>query len=286
MPLAAITGAQVLRLAAGDVKTWNETAKAVQAAGYDEEMAYTLGLWGVHLGLFVILNLTYAALHLIPYFDRWRLPRKPAQEPSRRLLLWALTYVGFGQIVLQPLITYGLYHLTVWVSGNAPVFSSPPSWATVAWQVVACLLISDFTFYWAHRSLHESKLLYKYVHKQHHEFKGTVGIASEYAHPVELIYANIGTVMAGPVLLGLHFYPLCVYLFFRVWETIESHSGYDLPWSPWHQFSWQGGAAFHDFHHTENRGNYGGALTSLWDKAFGTDAPYQKHLLRLAKKRR
>ena len=45
-------------------------------------------------------------------------------------------------------------------------------------------LIVDFMFYWVHRSLHWSGV-YKYIHKQHHMFKQSVGIAAEYAHPVE-----------------------------------------------------------------------------------------------------
>lgn len=43
----------------------------------------------------------------------------------------------------------------------------------------------------------------------------------------------------------------------RIHETTESHSGYEFPWSPWHLFWWQGGAAFHDFHHTRNVDCYG-----------------------------
>jgi len=47
--------------------------------------------------------------------------------------------------------------------------------------------VDDFLFYWSHRILHEGpRWLYAAVHKQHHEFKQPISIATEYAHPVRL----------------------------------------------------------------------------------------------------
>ena len=43
-------------------------------------------------------------------------------------------------------------------------------------QLLVCLFLEDFLFYWIHRLLHH-RLIYKYVHKRHHEFKQNVGIA-------------------------------------------------------------------------------------------------------------
>ena len=42
---------------------------------------------------------------------------------------------------------------------------------------------------WAHRALH-LPAIYGYVHKVHHQYKTSIGIASEYAHPVEFIFSN------------------------------------------------------------------------------------------------
>ena len=94
-------------------------------------------------------------------------------------------------------------------------------------------------FYWAHRAFHHPKL-YARFHKQHHKFNSTIGIAAEYAGPVEYVLANSIPTMAGPILFGAHPYTLWIYLSVRVWETVESHSGYDFPWSIWSLFDWQG----------------------------------------------
>ena len=59
---------------------------------------------------------------------------------------------------------------------------------------------------WAHRSLH-IRAIYPYVHRFHHKFnnkESTVGVASEAAHPIEFVFANLIPTMAGPTLLGVH----------------------------------------------------------------------------------
>ena len=45
----------------------------------------------------------------------------------------------------------------------------PTVW-TIVWQFALCMQIDDCLFYWFHRLAHH-KLLYKYIHKRHHEFK-------------------------------------------------------------------------------------------------------------------
>ena len=47
-------------------------------------------------------------------------------------------------------------------------------------QFVACLAFLEFSFYWSHRLLHHPAL-YARLHKQHHEYKGPIGFAAEYA---------------------------------------------------------------------------------------------------------
>ena len=48
----------------------------------------------------------------------------------------------------------------------------------------------------------------------------------------------------------------------------------------------QGGAKQHDFHHSHNVGNFGGAHTIFWDWACGTDSAYRAYLAKENAQRR
>ena len=144
-----------------------------------------------------------------------------------------------------------------------------PTWTTAIWQVVVTVLACDTIFYWSHRLLHHPSI-YGYIHKEHHKFKVSSGIASEFSHPVEGAINGFATAI-GPILLGMHCSVFCVYLFFRILETVDAHSGYSLPFSP---FTYLSGADRHDYHHAHNKGNFG--MLHIWDTVCGTDESYLK----------
>lgn len=52
------------------------------------------------------------------------------------------------------------------------------------------------------------------------------------------------------MLLGVHPLVLWLWLMIRVWETVDVHSGYALPISPFHLLF--GGPERHDFHHSHH----------------------------------
>lgn len=147
-----------------------------------------------------------------------------------------------------------------------------PIWV-IALQIVFFMLIEDFVFYWAHRTFHRPSL-YKKIHKTHHEFVVPTAIAALYAHPLEFVIANSLPVMAGPFLLCLlgvpvHLGTLWIWLFVRVLETLDGHSGYNFKlWFP-HKLIYGGGAQPHDEHHSKFNGNFG-SFFHHWDKIHGS----------------
>ena len=82
--------------------------------------------------------------------------------------------------------------------------------------------------------------------------------------------------LVGPIIFNMHITTYTLWFFLRIAETIDVHSGYDLPISFSSWLPGLGGPRAHDFHHSHNKGNYG--AFKIWDWAFGTDKPYKEWL--------
>ena len=68
-----------------------------------------------------------------------------------------------------------------------------------------------------------------------------------------------------------------VCLSIRIYEGIDKHSGYALPWTPWALFpSFLSSTAMHDFHHTSFLGPYG-SYFKFWDWVVGTTGAFEKN---------
>ncbi len=149
-----------------------------------------------------------------------------------------------------------------------------PSTMTLAGSMLFCMLCEDMTFYCSHRFLHLS-WVYPYIHKMHHEYSHTVGIASEYTHPVEFALGNILPTSVGPLILGPHMHLLTVFAWYalRIGESLDGHCGYDFSFSPYRLIPFSGSASYHDYHHSQNVGNYG-SFFQIWDTIFGTNRDY------------
>jgi len=153
-----------------------------------------------------------------------------------------------------------------------------PGPLTLAASITFFMLVEDFVFYWSHRFLHQ-KFIYPYIHKMHHSHNTTVGIAAEYAHPVEFILGNMLPTSAGIALLGTNVHLLTVLAWYaiRFGETLDGHCGYEFSWSPYRLIPFSGSAEYHDFHHAVNIGNYG-SFFSIWDSVFGTNTAFYDSL--------
>jgi sterol desaturase/sphingolipid hydroxylase (fatty acid hydroxylase superfamily) len=164
-----------------------------------------------------------------------------------------------------------------------------PSWKKAAAQVWGAYALYDFMFYVSHRALH-SKYLYQAIHKQHHQFAVSIGIASSYQHVLEGAaqmlnwYLPVG--VAGYIGGGIHISTVFAYNCLRWVETVDAHCGYHFPWSPFAFLPLFGGAIQHDFHHSGEGlefitlpdgttfaefGNYGASV--VWDYVLGTFSP-------------
>lgn len=251
--------------------TWRS---AFVASGLSDQAFFTLALSVIHAGLYFGLNGLFLACDANGWLAEYKLPRTPAQQPSRALLLRTILPQVVMQLVVLPLTAYYVL-FPFYTSRGAPSISSPLPSTTVAFlTILGCLVFNQWLFYIVHRLLHEYPALYRAIHKQHHEYTGSVGFAAEYAHPVEAILANTIPTIGFGLVAGIHPLIFCVWFMWRLEETYEAHSGYNFAKSPLGRIGLMHGhhAAHHDFHHSANVGNYGFAIT---DGLCGTMGAYE-----------
>ena len=183
-----------------------------------------------------------------------------------------------------------LFHPLAVASGLDFGVPFPPLWKTAV-HVAIFFVLEDAWHYWFHRALHYGPL-YRMIHKLHHTYSAPFGLAAEYASPIEVMLLGIGTV-GIPILWvyatgDLHLFTMYVWITGRLFQAIDSHSGYDFPWSLCHLVPFWAGAAHHDVHHERFIGNYSSSFRwwdYLLDTEGGPEANKKRRERKLAKMR-
>ncbi|KAJ3249806.1 C-4 sterol methyl oxidase [Chytriomyces hyalinus] len=274
------------------------------------KLALILFAW--HEFVFYSRFFPYLILDQIPYFRQYKI--QADKQVSNETLLKVTRHVSISQITTQlPMMI--LFKPIVETLGMRFLEAPFPSVPLIVLQNVFFMLAEDTYHYWGHRALHWG-WLYKNIHKQHHEYQATFGIAAEYASVAEVLILGIGFFI-GPVIwslfsmgawvagdacdaggmlqwvLGgcgghyassqysLHVFTVFMWLALRLVLTVDNHCGYDFPWSIRHFFPVWAGADWHDYHHLAFIGNYGSTFR-YWDWICGTDVGYIKHTAKKA----
>jgi 4-alpha-methyl-delta7-sterol-4alpha-methyl oxidase len=244
--------------------------KYISLFPFEDKWIFALNSFAVHEITFWTANGLLFLCHYMGWFSRFKI--QGAEMPSARLIKQCLVELVINHFLVQIPTIVLLYPL--FAKTGMRIHDPLPSAFEVIWQNIVFFILTDSTFYWSHRMLH-SPYLFKKIHSQHHRFVTTIGIASEFAHPVEQFFSSIVSTLSGPILLNTHLFTYMVYMFIRILETIDAHSGYSFPLSPFrflpHVFL---GPEGHDFHHSHNDGNFG--MMKFWDWLMGTDKAFNK----------
>lgn len=229
----------------------------------NDVLATGLMFFIVHEVMYFGRCLPWFIIDRMPYFRRWKIQdtKLPLDEEQ-----WECFKAVLKSHLIVEALPIWLFH-PLCRHLKILVLVPFPAWKTLAWQTGLFFVLEDMWHYWAHRLFHVG-WFYKNIHKQHHRYAAPFGLAAEYAHPVEVMLLGFGTVgfpviyaylaMAHPEwgMPDLHLFTICVWITLRLWQAVDSHLGYDFPWSLRHILPFWAGADHHDDHHHYFIGNY------------------------------
>eukprot|EP01060_Flectonema_neradi_P034570 TRINITY_DN60_c4_g1_i1.p1 TRINITY_DN60_c4_g1~~TRINITY_DN60_c4_g1_i1.p1 ORF type:complete len:295 (+),score=60.04 TRINITY_DN60_c4_g1_i1:83-886(+) len=167
------------------------------------------------------------------------------------------------------LFAVGVAFYLVFPSRNTSV-ETLPSFSTLLTQLLLQCLLADFSLFTMHMSLH-TKWMYKHIHAQHHSCSLTIGIVTNYMHPVDYLM-NVAAAGIPSIIVSDHAIAQVLFAAFFSMKGVFSHCGYNLPFT-----QYMGDSRVHDFHHSH--ATYGnkkfryanmGALFHISDHVFGT----------------
>lgn len=242
---------------------------AVQLAEYGEFALTTCLPFSFLVGSYILFNLPLVVLDFWQpeFLQKYKI--QPKQHVSLPKLWNCVKHLFFGYFFLMlPLVVMSFPAFQMLgLRATLPL----PSLKRIVMEVASFMFIEDFLHYWFHRWLHLPQV-YHLIHAVHHEYSSPFGMAASYAHPIEVLVLGMCT-FAGPLLYGPHVLTFLAWIMLRQALAIETHCGYEFPFSPSKLIPFAGGSAFHDYHHKTINGNFSSNFT-FWDTLFGTDRQF------------
>lgn len=169
-----------------------------------------------------------------------------------------------------------------YVHGYTQMSTGPVARGYHLFSLVALMLVHDTYFYWVHRALH-TKLLFRVIHKHHHDSLAPTPWAAYSLSTGEAIlqcplWVLCFTVPAHPVVV------LAVLSLQNIYDTF-GHLGYEF-FPAWiRRRKWilavQATPSHHDAHHRYFRGNYSHYF-NVWDTLMGTEVAQYHEILEAA----
>jgi len=184
---------------------------------------------------------------------------------------------------IQTEILYSMSTITCFaVVGSSIYFANKLGWTKIYYNVAdhgwgywwvslfAILFFHDTYFYFMHRMMHHP-VLYRHVHKVHHDSISPTPFTSLSFHPFEAFLEAL-VIPFLILVVPLHIGVLLAYQFVTFTLNVNGHLGYELYPSDRDSrpvLKWINTATLHALHHSRYVYNYG-LYTTFWDRLLGT----------------
>ena len=280
MGLALMIALAFLRLAPEFWKAvWPAVLSVPEKQGIEtwKYLVFLTTMW--HALWVLVANILFYGLYHFKLLQKYKVTQTPwpwESKPAefRQLVIKSIVNTVFNGFVTLPMVQAGGMAVNGYVMPFAFSAEEIPDWRTFAVNMIFCMYAEDMIYHWTHRILHWGPI-YVYIHKVHHQFQDTVGIATEYTHPFDYFFTGMLPSALACAILGpnMHFTSVLSFTFLRVWETFDLHCGFETPWSPYRVLPFASSAEYHDFHHSHNVGNYS-SMFSIWDTVYGKNRAF------------
>jgi len=225
---------------------------------------YILLFWySVATLIYLLIGAVFVVIEQMDWLYKYKInkEKKTLEDYKRCLLNLALNIF----IIIPPMLISGWPLLSkFFFDMTAPVDKFPPL-TTIILHIILCLYIEDMAHYILHRILH-TRLLYKWIHKRHHEFESPMALSGNYAHPLETMILSVATFLPMAIIPNFQLFTFYIWVVVRWIDASFEHCGYDI--MP-HYLPFHGGVTFHDAHHSTFTSNFGSRFTFL-DKLLNT----------------
>jgi methylsterol monooxygenase len=182
-----------------------------------------------------------------PFFERYKVTSDPWPWNENReewmvLLKDTVITVAIAQFIINPSVMFVQLYFNNWQVKFDMSLTEFPDRMTMCLQIFFCVVCEDICNFFAHFALHY-KPLYKMIHKKHHLHKQPISIVAAYSHPAETII-NILCFASGTIILGkrMHHATYILWMLYRLYESVESHSGYEFSFTPTRPLPFAAGA--------------------------------------------
>ena len=150
---------------------------------------------------------------------RYKIQTKTHRRPPAKKVAWVLFC---NQLLWTPAILWGIWFVLQQRGWSA--YTELPSIFQFVMDLTLMGALSAIYFYVSHRFLHRPWWM-KNVHKVHHEYRTSSAIAAEYAHWVEFVFGNFGTLAIGVVLLAPDLITIYAFTILGTITFVGHHSG-------------------------------------------------------------